>query len=100
MQLKPTVTIPRAVGTGSRNGKMTALAENRLDERKYGRLLARTLPRAIETESDYERSLEEVNRLISKGEAKLTPEEDALLELLFTLVEKRSEERRVGKERR
>ena len=50
--------------------------------------MARTLPRAIETESDYERSLEEVNRLMSKGEAKLTPEEDALLELLFTLVEK------------
>ncbi len=67
---------------------MTALAENRIDERKYGRLLARTLPRAIETESDYERSLEEVNRLMSKGEDALTPEEDALLELLFTLVEK------------
>ena len=64
------------------------LAENRLDERKYGRLLARTLPRAIETESDYERSLAEVNRLMSKSEDDLTPEEDALLELLFTLVEK------------
>ena len=46
---------------------MTALAENRLDERKYGRLLARALPRAIETESDYERSLAEVNRLMSKA---------------------------------
>ena len=67
---------------------MTVLAENRLDERKYGRLLARTLPRAIETESDYERSLEDVNRLMSKSEDDLTPEEDALLELLFTLVEK------------
>ncbi len=59
---------------------MTALAENRLDERKYGRLLARTLPRAIETESDYERSLDEVNRLMSKGEDHLTPEENPLLE--------------------
>ena len=88
MRLKPAVTVPRAVATGSRERKMTALAENRLDERKYGRLLARTLPRAIETESDYERSLEEVNRLMSKGEDALTPEENALLELLFTLVEK------------
>jgi HTH-type transcriptional regulator/antitoxin HigA len=67
---------------------MTVLAENRLDERKYGRLLARTLPKAIETQAEYEHMLEEVNRLMSKGEDRLTPEEDALLELLFTLIEK------------
>ncbi len=67
---------------------MTALAETRLDERKYGPLLARTLPRAIETEEEYELSLEEVNRLMSRGEGKLTPEENALHELLFTLIER------------
>ena len=67
---------------------MTALVEKRLNDRKYGRLLARTLPRAIETESEYARLLEEVNRLMSKREDKLSPEEDALLELLFTVIEK------------
>ncbi len=64
------------------------VAENQLNERKYGRLLAQTLPRAIETEKEYEHMLGEVNRLMSKREDALTPEENALLELLFTLVEK------------
>jgi HTH-type transcriptional regulator / antitoxin HigA len=62
--------------------------ENQLNERKYGRLLARTLPRAIENEKEYQHMLGEVNRLMSKGEDALSPEENALLELLFTLVEK------------
>jgi HTH-type transcriptional regulator/antitoxin HigA len=70
------------------DGKMTAVVENRLDERKYGRLLARALPKAVETQAEYAHMLEEVNRLMSKGEDRLTPEEDALLELLFTLIEK------------
>jgi HTH-type transcriptional regulator/antitoxin HigA len=72
---------------------MTAVAKNTLNERKYGRLLAQTLPKAIETEAEYERLLDEVNRLMSKGEDDLTPEEDTLLELLFTLIEKFEEGR-------
>jgi HTH-type transcriptional regulator/antitoxin HigA len=59
----------------------------------YGRLLARTLPKVIESEAEYEHLLEEVNRLMSKGEDHLTPEENALLELLFTLIEKFEEGR-------
>jgi antitoxin component HigA of HigAB toxin-antitoxin module len=52
-----------------------------------------SLPKAIETEAEYERLLEEVNRLMSKGEEHLTPEENVLLELLFTLIEKFEEGR-------
>jgi HTH-type transcriptional regulator/antitoxin HigA len=72
---------------------MTAVSKNKFNEHKYGRLLARTLPKAIETEQEYERLLEEVNRLMSKGEDDLTPEENTLLELLFTLIEKFEEGR-------
>ena len=64
------------------------VAENQLNPRKYGRLLARTLPRTIATENEYEDMLGEVNRLMSKVEDALTPEEDALLDLLFTVIEK------------
>jgi HTH-type transcriptional regulator/antitoxin HigA len=72
---------------------MTAVVKNTLNERKYGRLLVQTLPKAIETEQEYERLLAEVNRLMSKGEEHLAPEENALLELLFTLIEKFEEGR-------
>jgi HTH-type transcriptional regulator / antitoxin HigA len=72
---------------------MTALASNKLDARKYGRLLARTLPKAIETNADYQRALDQVNELMSKGEDRITREENLLLELLFTLVEKFEEGR-------
>jgi HTH-type transcriptional regulator/antitoxin HigA len=69
------------------------VVKNTLNERKYGRLLVQTLPKAIETEQEYERLLAEVNRLMSKGEEHLAPEENALLELLFTLIEKFEEGR-------
>ncbi len=72
---------------------MTAVADSKLDERKYGRLLVRVSPKAIDSEQEYERVLEEVNRLMSKGEGNLMPEENVLLELLFTLVEKFEERR-------
>lgn len=75
-----------------KKGKLTSIAATKLDARKYGRLLAKTLPKPIETEAENERMLEVVNKLMSKGEEKLTPEENALLELLFTLIEKFEEE--------
>jgi hypothetical protein len=46
---------------------MTAVVKNKLNECRYGRLLARTLPKAIETDQEHERLLEEVNRLMSKA---------------------------------
>jgi HTH-type transcriptional regulator / antitoxin HigA len=71
-------------------GKMTVNAPKamKLDPRKYGRLLSKALPTAIRTEAENERALAEMDRLMSKGEDNLTPEEDALLELLADLIEK------------
>jgi len=70
---------------------MTAVVERKINTRKYAQLLTETLPRPIETEAEYERALEVINRLMSKPEDKLTPEEDALLELLTQLVERYEE---------
>jgi HTH-type transcriptional regulator/antitoxin HigA len=69
-------------------GKMTATASVQFDPKKYSRLLTKTLPRAITTEEENERMLKEVERLMHKGEGNTTPEEDVLLDLLFTLIEK------------
>ena len=63
-----------------------AVAANRIDSKKYARLLARTLPTVIKTEEENERMLAEIEKLIDKGERK-TPEELALLELMSRLVE-------------
>jgi HTH-type transcriptional regulator / antitoxin HigA len=58
-----------------------------MDRGKYKRLLVRVAPTAIESEAENERALGILERLLEKGEAKLTPEEDALVELLTQLVE-------------
>jgi len=63
-----------------------------VDTKKYGRLLARTLPALIETEREYKRMLAEIERLMDKGD-RLSPEEDKLLELLAKLVEDFEEKR-------
>jgi len=57
-----------------------------LDLKRYGRLLARAVPKVIKTEEENERALAIVESLLEKGEGKLTPEEDALLELLADLI--------------
>ena len=59
-----------------------------IDLSRYGRLLARTVPRVIKTEEENERALAIVESLMSKGEQNLSPEEDALLELLAGLTAK------------
>lgn len=58
-----------------------------IDNKKYGMLLAETLPGIIETEEENERALEFVNRLMSKSEGNLSPEESSLLRLLVRLIE-------------
>jgi HTH-type transcriptional regulator/antitoxin HigA len=63
-------------------GKMTPF-----DRRKYAALLSRALPVVIATEAEYDQTIAEINRLLRKGEAKLSPEEDRLLDLLSTLAE-------------
>jgi HTH-type transcriptional regulator/antitoxin HigA len=66
---------------------MSASANATVDEKKYARLLTRALPSVIKTEGEYGRALREVERLMDKGEESLSPEEDALLELMVKLVQ-------------
>ena len=56
------------------------------DRRKYAALLSRALPRSC-NRTEYNQTIAEINRLLRKGEAKLSPEEDRLLDLLSTLAE-------------
>lgn len=58
-----------------------------IDRRKYGKLLAKTLPAVIETEEQNERMLEEVERLIDKGQGNRTAEEEILFKLMIRLIE-------------
>src|ERR1051326_5543356 len=67
------------------SGKKVA-ARRAIDPRKYGKLLARTLPAIIDAKAEYERVLAEIEKLIDKE--KRSPEEDKLLDLMTTLVEK------------
>ncbi len=55
-----------------------------LDLKRYGRLLARAVPKIIKTEEENERALAIVESLLEKGS--LAPEEDALLEILTNLI--------------
>jgi hypothetical protein len=57
-----------------------------IDERRYGRLLAKAVPAVIQTEAENERMLGKIEALMDKGE-KRSPEEDRLLELMAKLVE-------------
>jgi len=57
------------------------------DRRKYAVLLSRAVPVIIASEAEYDQTITEINRLLRKGEAALSPEEDRLLDLLSTLAE-------------
>src|SRR6266403_1450361 len=57
-----------------------------IDERLYGKLLARTLPKVIETERDNERMLAELEKLDTRG-TPLTPEEEKLAQLMTVLID-------------
>jgi HTH-type transcriptional regulator / antitoxin HigA len=65
-----------------------SVARGSVDPARYRRILGQVLPRVQRTEAENERLLREVNKLMSKPERELTPEEDAMLELLATLVER------------
>jgi HTH-type transcriptional regulator/antitoxin HigA len=64
---------------------MGSLTET-IDLKRYGRLLAKAAPRVIATEVEHERALAVVEALVEKGERGMTPEEDALLDLLTNLI--------------
>jgi len=71
---------------------MIATRRKKFNARIYGELLLEVLPRPIRTETENERALAVVDRLMSKGEDNLTPEETALLELLAQLIERFEEQ--------
>jgi HTH-type transcriptional regulator/antitoxin HigA len=57
------------------------------NQKKYGRLLLRVLPKPISTEQEYDEFVALTGQLMEKGEDSLSPEEGALLELLAILVQ-------------
>src|SRR5262245_56921707 len=74
------------------SGKMIAKAEGgtrtrRFNKRKYGELLAESIPTVIRTEEEYDRAIEQIEKLLKKGD-RISAEEESLLDLLSTLVEK------------
>lgn len=58
-----------------------------LNPKVYGSLLEKYQPKAIASESEYQKSLDAIARLMAKGEDLLSPEESTLLETLAILVE-------------
>ena len=62
---------------------MGALA---IDNRRYARVLARMLPRIIQSEAEHERMLAEIENLMDKGEHR-SAEEDTVLDLMVSLVQ-------------
>ena len=58
-----------------------------LDERKYQKLLAESLPVLIRTEEEYGRLLSAMEVLMEKPEEQITEEEGRLLELLAMVLE-------------
>ena len=57
------------------------------DSKRYGSLLAEVSPGVIKTKEDNAKALAIIDRLMSKDEDDLSPEEDRLLNLLAVLVE-------------
>jgi HTH-type transcriptional regulator/antitoxin HigA len=55
------------------------------DKNSYGRLLAELQPQVISSETEYDRALEAVEKLM--GCKNRTPEQTAILKLLVTLIE-------------
>ncbi len=63
-------------------GSLTAT----IDAKRYGRLLSKAMPRVITTAAERDRAAMIVESLMEKGERSMGPEEDALLELLTSLI--------------
>lgn len=64
---------------------MGSLTET-IDLKRYGKLLAKATPRVITSPEENERAVATVEALLEKGEGNMSPEEDALLDLLTTLI--------------
>ena len=57
-----------------------------INKAAYGKLLARTLPRVIETKEENERMIAELEKLDTRGRP-LTPEEEKLAQLMTVLIQ-------------
>ncbi len=64
----------------------------KINAAKYGRLLAETLPTVITSDTEYERVVAVMNKLVVIPDKEITPEQERLLDLLTLLVEKYDEE--------
>jgi HTH-type transcriptional regulator/antitoxin HigA len=78
------------------SGKMIAKTEGgiqtrRFNKRKYGELLAESVPTVIRTEKEYDHAIEQIEKLLKKGD-RISAEEERLLDLMSTLVEKYEDE--------
>ncbi len=58
-----------------------------VDAKRYGRLLTGFAPKVIETEAENDAVLTIVERLLEKGEDRLTPEQHVIFDLLTALIE-------------
>jgi HTH-type transcriptional regulator/antitoxin HigA len=82
-KLSHSSTSSRTQNTIAASGKRTV--RRRLNRRKYGALLADTLPRVIETRGDLERLARGIEPLLDKGEQR-SPEEEELCRLVLKLI--------------
>ena len=76
-------TSSRTQNTIAAGGRRTV--KRRINRRKYGALLAHTLPRIIESREDLERLAREIEPLLDKGDRR-SPEEEELCRLVLKLI--------------
>lgn len=82
-KLSHSSTSSRTRSTTATNGRRTA--RQRLNRKRYGELLADTLPRVIETTEELERLAGEIEPLLDKGDGR-TVEEEELCRLALKLI--------------
>ena len=63
-----------------------------IENKTYADLVVKVLPTAIQSEEEYEIMLANIDELMSKGEHRLSPEEERLLETLAILIESYEDE--------
>jgi HTH-type transcriptional regulator/antitoxin HigA len=85
IQYRRQIVYIKRIGTHEEYDKWDLLTAS-IDLKRYGRLLAKTVPRVIASEEENERAIAIVESLMEKGESNMTPEEDALLDLLTNLI--------------
>lgn len=60
----------------------------KFNQAAYGKLLARALPRVIQTDKEHERMIDELEKLDIRDETeRLTPEERSLADLMMVLIQ-------------